>query len=443
MNYSADQANGEHHGVFERFLHWEAAGSIVLLASAVLALVWANSPWAESYEKLTHTYLGVSLGEHSLQMSLKHWVNDLLMVVFFFVVGLEIKREMVLGELSSLRKASLPIMAAIGGMLVPAGIYLMLNLGGPGQNGWGIPMATDIAFALGILALFGTRAPLGLKVFLTALAIADDMGAVLVIALFYTEEVRLLPLLIAASCLVLISLAAQARVRRVGLYAALILVVWLGVFASGVHATIAGILLALVVPVRAQIDPKGFFETAKRSLTTLQSSEVTKDSMVDDDEQFTALADLHDASSGMMPPGIVLERYLHIGQAFVILPLFAFFNAGVSIGGDFLDILTNPVSLGVILGLILGKQIGVLLFSWLAIKSGKATLPAGVNWAQLWGVSCLAGIGFTMSIFIDELAFNDPQIIDEAKIGVLAASLIAGLLGYIILKMVLPKQESS
>ena len=193
--------------VFQRFLHWEAAGSIVLLASAVIALVWANSPWAESYDKLTHTYLGFSIGEDTFKLSLKHWVNDLLMVVFFFVVGLEIKREMLLGELSSFRKAALPVMAAVGGMLVPAGIYLMFNAGGPGQNGWGIPMATDIAFALGILALFGTRAPLGLKVFLTALAIADDMGAVLVIALFYTEEVRLLPLLIAAGCLVLISLA--------------------------------------------------------------------------------------------------------------------------------------------------------------------------------------------------------------------------------------------
>lgn len=441
MSHSSSKGNEKEHGIFERFLHWEAAGSIVLLACAVAALVWANSPWAESYEKLTHTYLGVSLGDHALKMSLKHWVNDLLMVVFFFVVGLEIKREMVLGELSSLQKASLPVMAAIGGMLVPAGIYLILNLGGPGQNGWGIPMATDIAFALGILALFGTRAPLGLKVFLTALAIADDMGAVMVIALFYTEEVRLLPLVIAAGCLVLISLAAQARIRRVGLYAALILVVWLGVFASGVHATIAGILLALVVPVRAQIDPKGFFETAKRSLSTLQSSELTKDSMVDDDEQFTALTDLHDVSGGMMPPGVVLERYLHIGQAFVILPLFAFFNAGVPIGGDFLDILTNPVSLGVILGLVLGKQIGVLLFSWLAIKSGRAALPEGVKWAQLWGVSCLAGIGFTMSIFIDELAFSDPVIIDEAKVGVLVASLIAGTLGYIVLRMALPKKD--
>ena len=383
------------------------------------------------------------MGEHSLEMSLKHWVNDLLMVVFFFVVGLEIKREMVLGQLSSFSKAILPVMAAVGGMLVPAGIYLMFNAGGPGQNGWGIPMATDIAFALGILALFGTRAPLGLKVFLTALAIADDMGAVLVIALFYTEEVRLLPLLIAAGCLVLISLAAQARMRRVGLFAVLIVVVWLGVFASGVHATIAGILLALVVPVRAQIDPKGFFETAKRSLATLEASEVTKDSMVDDDEQFTALADLSDATAGMLPPGVVLERYLHIGQAFVILPLFAFFNAGVNIGGDLFAILTSPISLGVIFGLVLGKQIGVMLFSWLVIKSGKATLPTGVTWAQIWGVSCLAGIGFTMSIFVDELAFNDPAIIDEAKVGILAASLIAGVIGYIVLRMALPRKAST
>ena len=373
-------------------------------------------------------------------MSLKHWVNDLLMVVFFFVVGLEIKREMLLGELSSLRKAILPVMAAVGGMVVPAGLYLVFNAGGPGQNGWGIPMATDIAFALGILALFGSRAPLGLKVFLTALAIADDLGAVLVIALFYTEEVRLMPLAFAIGALALISLAAQARVRRVGLFALLILVVWLGVFASGVHATIAGVLLAMVVPVRAQIDPKGFFETARKSLTTLEASEVTQDSMVDDDEQFTALADLSDATSGMLPPGVILERYLHIGQAFFILPLFAFFNAGVSIGGDLLDILTNPVSLGIIIGLVFGKQIGILFFSWAAVKSGRANLPAGVTWAQIWGASCLAGIGFTMSIFIDELAFKDPAIIDEAKVGVLMASLIAGVLGYTVLRMVLPKK---
>ena len=433
-------SGSKNDSIFQRFLHWEAAGSLVLLACAILALVWANSPWAESYQELTHTYLGFSLGEHSFKLSLKHWVNDLLMVVFFFVVGLEIKRELVLGELSSFSKAILPVMAAVGGMVIPASIYLMFNAGGPGQNGWGIPMATDIAFALGILALFGTRAPLGLKVFLTALAIADDLGAVLVIAFFYTEEVRLLPLLIAAGGLVVMSLAAQARVRRVGLYVMLILIVWLGVFASGVHATIAGILLALVIPVRARIDPADFFETAKRSMATLTASEVTQDSMVDDDEQFTALADLSAAASDMTPPGLVLERYLHIGQAFIILPLFAFFNAGVKIGGDVFDILSSPVSLGVILGLVMGKQIGVLLFSWLTIKSGKAALPAGVTWAQLWGVSCLAGIGFTMSIFVGELAFKDQAIIDEAKVGVLAASLIAGILGYVILKIVLPKQ---
>jgi NhaA family Na+:H+ antiporter len=426
--------------VFQRFLHWEAAGSVVLLACAVVALVWANSPWAESYHDLTHTYLGISLGDDTFKLSLKHWVNDLLMVVFFFVVGLEIKREMLLGELSSLRKAILPVMAALGGMLVPAGLYLAFNAGGPGQNGWGIPMATDIAFALGILALFGARAPLGLKVFLTALAIADDLGAVMVIALFYTEEVRLIPLAFAVGALVMISLAAQARVKRVGLYTALILVVWFGVFASGVHATIAGVLLAIVVPIRAQIDPQGFFETARRSLTTLEASQVTQDSMVDDDEQFTALADLSDATAGMLPPGVVLERYLHIGQAFLILPLFAFFNAGVTLGGDLLDILTNPVSLGIIIGLVFGKQIGILLFSWAAIRSGRASLPVGVTWAQLWGASCLAGIGFTMSIFIDELAFKDPAIIDEAKVGVLMASLIAGALGYTVLKMTLPRK---
>ena len=441
MSQSEQSSGKSNHGFFQRFLHSEVAGSVVLLACTILALIWANSPAAESYEELTHTYVGISWGDHGFKLSLQHWINDLLMAVFFFVVGLEIKREMVLGELSSFRQAILPVTAAIGGMVVPAAIYLMFNASGDGQSGWGIPMATDIAFALGILAIFGKRVPLGLKVFLTALAIADDMGAVLVIALFYTEKVNLSALVVAAVFLFLLFAASKANVRRVGVYVFLLLGVWLAVFASGVHATVAGILVAMVIPVRARLDPHQFVEMLETSWRKLEKSTLTQESMVSNAEQYEALRTIDLAATDMLPPGLVLERYLHLGQAFLILPLFAFFNAGVRISGDIFETLANPVSLGIVLGLVLGKQIGVFLFSWLAIKSGRAALPAGVTWGQIWGASCLAGVGFTMSLFISELAFKDPEIISEAKIGILAASLVAGILGYLVLTRALPKRE--
>jgi NhaA family Na+:H+ antiporter len=440
MSASEPSAGKQKHGIFQRFLHSQVAGSVVLLACTILALIWANSPAGDSYRELTHTYVGVSFGEHSFKLSLQHWINDLLMAVFFFVVGLEIKREMVLGELSSFRKAILPVTAAVGGMVVPAAIYLMFNIGGKGGAGWGIPMATDIAFALGILAIFGKRVPLGLKVFLTALAIADDMGAVLVIALFYTEQVSLKALIVAGVFLLLLLVASRANVRRVGVWAFLLIGVWLAVFASGVHATVAGILVAMVVPVRARMDPHKFVETVEANWRKLDMSKLTQESMVSNNDQYEALRTIDLAATDMLPPGLVLERYLHVGQAFLILPLFAFFNAGVKIGGDYLELLSNPISLGIILGLVLGKQIGVFLFSWLAIKTGRAALPTGVSWGQMWGVSCLAGVGFTMSLFISELAFEDPELVSEAKIGILMASLIAGVLGYLVLTRALPRR---
>jgi NhaA family Na+:H+ antiporter len=442
MSQGEQSAGGTNHGFFQRFLHSEVAGSVVLLACTILALIWANSPAADSYRQLTQTYVGISWGDHGFKLSLQHWINDLLMAVFFFVVGLEIKREMVLGELSSFKQAILPVAAAIGGMLVPAAIYLMFNVGGDGEAGWGIPMATDIAFALGILAIFGKRVPLGLKIFLTALAIADDMGAVLVIALFYTEKVNLTALIVAAVFLFLLLAASRANVRRVGVYVFLLLGVWLAVFASGVHATVAGILVAMVVPVRARLDPHKFVEMLETSWRKLENSTLTQESMVSNSEQYEALRTIDLAATDMLPPGLVLERYLHQGQAFLILPLFAFFNAGVTISGDIFETLANPVSLGIVLGLVLGKQIGVFLFSWLAIKTGRAALPAGVTWGQIWGASCLAGVGFTMSLFISELAFKDPEIVSEAKIGILAASLVAGIMGYLVLTRALPKRKT-
>jgi NhaA family Na+:H+ antiporter len=409
------------------------------MACTIAALVWANSPWSQSYFDFTHIEVGFSWGGVSLNLSLQHWINDALMAIFFFVVGLEVKREIGIGQLSTLRMAALPVSAAVGGMVIPAGFYFAINAGGPGVHGWGIPMATDIAFALGILALFGSRAPIGLKVFLTALAIADDIGAVLVIAIFYTSSLKLGALVVAAIFMLLIAGARTIGIRRSGIYLLLATGVWLSVLVSGIHATVAGILVAMLVPIRAKIDPGNFMERARNRIAELDSADLTHDSMVSDKEQLHALYELHAATGDMIPPGIALEHRLHPVQSFLILPLFALFNAGVYLGGDALSRVTDPIGVGIFFGLFLGKQIGVVGFSWIAIKTGLADLPDGVNWNQIWGASCLAGVGFTMSLFITELAFDDSVQIATAKLGILEASLIAGILGYWILSRSLPK----
>jgi NhaA family Na+:H+ antiporter len=425
--------------MFNRFFRSEVSGSVVLMACTIVALAWANSPWSQSYADFTHIEVGVSWGGASLDMSLQHWINDALMAIFFFVVGLEVKREILIGQLSTLRKAALPVSAAVGGMLVPAGVYFAMNAGEPGAQGWGIPMATDIAFALGLLALFGSRAPIGLKVFLTALAIADDIGAVLVIAFFYTGSLKFGALAIAGVFMLLIAGARAVGIRRSEIYLVLAIGVWLSVLTSGIHATVAGILIAMLVPIRAKIEPEEFMERAKERLAELESTTLTRDSMVSDNAQLHVLDDIHETSGDMIPPGIALEHRLHPVQSFLILPLFALFNAGVYLGGDALGQTMDPIALGIIFGLFLGKQIGVLGFSWISIKVGLADLPDGVNWLHIWGASCLAGVGFTMSLFIAELAFDDPSQLGVAKLGILEASLIAGVLGYWILSRSLPK----
>jgi NhaA family Na+:H+ antiporter len=421
-------------GMFERFVHSEASGSVVLLLATLAALVWANSPAAESYFALARTRIGVSWGESTFALSLQHWVNDALMAVFFFVVGLEIKREVVVGQLSSLRRAVLPGMAAVGGMLVPAALYAFLNAGGEGIRGWGVPMATDIAFALGVLALLGKRVPLGLKVFLTALAIADDLGAVLVIALFYTAGIRGSALALAAVFLGLLFLANLLRVRRPEVYVVLALGVWVGVLASGVHATVAGILVALLVPVRARRDPEALLATAEARVAELREAGLTSESMLARRSQLDAIVDLHEAAGDMRPPGLNLEEELHPIVAFLILPLFAFFNAGVALGGEG-RALAGDVGLGIVLGLVVGKQLGITLFGWIAVKAGWAALPDGVTWGQIYGGACLAGIGFTMSLFVSELAFGPGALLDEAKLGVLLASLVSAVWGFVFLRM--------
>jgi NhaA family Na+:H+ antiporter len=304
-------------------------------------------------------------------------------------------------------------------------------------------MATDIAFALGVLALLGPRVPMGLKVFLTALAIADDLGAVLVIALFYTEQIRENALAVAAILLVLIAVAIRRDVRQPILYAILLLGVWLAVFTSGVHSTVAGILVAMLVPVRPRLTAADFLARASGALDVLRASELTRDSVLGNESQLDALVTLDDAATDMRPPGLTLERFLHPLQAFLILPLFAFFNAGVSLGGRGAALLSEPVTLGVVVGLVAGKLIGVVLLSWLAVRTGYARLPEGITWPQIAGVGLLAGVGFTMSLFVSELAFGAGALLDAAKVGILVASVIAGASGYLLLRAVLPATTGS
>jgi NhaA family Na+:H+ antiporter len=433
-----DQKSG-FRGYFEWFVHSEVTGSILLLACTVAALVWANSPWAGTYNDLLHTYIGISWGDAAFKLSLHHWINDGLMVIFFFVVGLEVKRELVVGELSSFRKASLPVAAAIGGMVVPAVLFVVFNTGGDGARGWGIPMATDIAFALGVLAIFGTRAPLALKVFLTALAIADDLGAVAVIAIFYTDTIDFTALIVAGIFLVILYVAIRAGVRFIGVLLPLIVGVWVAVFASGVHATVAGIFVALLIPVRPRLMVQEFMTGAEDFLHGLSQTDPSEDLVTPDKYQLNAVEHLREGASDILPTGLVLENIFHPVQVWFILPLFALANAGVAIGGNVMTVLADPLSLGIIVGLVVGKPLGISLFSWLAVKSGSGALPEGVTWLQVAGAGCLAGIGFTMSLFITDLAFDNEMLITTAKVGILAASLTSGVFGYILLAKSLPK----
>ena len=355
------QANETHSGLFERFLRSQVSGSVVLLACTLIALVWANSPWSDTYAHILHTKIGISWGSATYALSVHHWINDGLMVIFFFVVGLEIKRELLVGRLSSMKKAVLPVMAAAGGMVCPAIIYAVLNAGGEGARGWGVPMATDIAFALGVLAVLGKRVPTSLKVFLTAAAIADDLGAVVVIALFYTETIRLAWLFLALALLAVLYFAASVlRIRRLGILLSLIVGVWIAVFASGIHATVAGILVALLVPVKPTAEPGRLLDFVQDRIRWLTGNKVTTQSMVFDHEQLEAVVEVEEAARRMQPAGLRLEHYWHPVQAFLILPLFALANAGVRLDQGLLQAVASPVGLGVVLGLFVGKQVGII-----------------------------------------------------------------------------------
>jgi NhaA family Na+:H+ antiporter len=419
---------------FQEFVKAEASSGILLILATALALIWANSPWSNTYSEVWQTKLTVGLGSFELSKPLLLWINDGLMAVFFFVVGLEIKREILVGELASARKAALPVAAALGGMLAPAIIYALFNIGETSVRGWGIPMATDIAFALGILSLLGKRAPLSLKVFLTAVAIVDDIGAVLVIALFYTAQIAWNSLFIAAFFLLLLILANRLGVRRPLVYAVLGFGLWVAFLKSGVHATVAGVLLAIAIPARTRINADEFIKKGQMYLTKFERAGVCGKNILTNRRQHGALQALETACQHAETPLQRMEHTLQNWVAYAIMPIFALANAGVTFEGDIGAALTHPVTMGVFVGLIIGKQLGILLATWLAVKSNIADRPQGVSWRQIYGASWLAGVGFTMALFIGSLAFGDSQFLGMAKIGILGASLLAGFVGWSILR---------
>ena len=406
----------------------------MLLVCTAVALIWANSAWRESYHHLWETRFALHAAGRALDLTLHHWINDGLMAVFFFVVGLEIKREMLVGELSSARQAALPVAGALGGMIVPALLYAALNVGGEGSAGWGIPMATDIAFALGVLALLGPRVPVALKVFLAALAIADDIGAVLVIAVFYTSEISWTSLGAGGVVLVVLIAMNVLGVRRSGAYVALGLLFWLAFIYSGVHATVAGVLLAMTIPARTRIHEEEFLHRARSAIDEFEASCQPGETVLTNRGQQEAIEALERASEEAQSPLLTMEHRLHGVVAFVIMPLFALANAGVELGADMFGSLSLSVTVGIVLGLVLGKPIGITLFAWLAVRMGVAALPEHATWRTLHGVSWLGGIGFTMSLFIANLAFGEASLLNSAKVGILAASSIAGVAGWLMLR---------
>lgn len=420
--------------LFQEFFHTAAAGGILLLAAAVIALVWANSPWADVYSDLWATQVTVGANEFGLTKSLHHWINDGLMAVFFFVVGLEIKRELLVGELASPRRAALPAAAALGGAVIPALIYTAFNFGTEGASGWGIPMATDIAFALGILALLGDRVPTALKVFLTALAIVDDLMAVLVIALFYTAEIAWSSLGVAALFLIALIAVNRLHIRQPLVYVLLGIGLWVATLQSGIHATVAGVLLAMTIPTRTWMDQDEFVEKGRELLDGFERAGGHGGTILTNGAQQSAVVALESACVRVTAPLQRIEHALHPWVIFGVMPLFALANAGVVLDRDIASAFGDQVTLGVILGLVLGKQIGVTLFAWLATRLGLASLPAEISWRQVYGAGWIAGIGFTMSLFIADLAFEDVSLLASAKVGILAASVIAGTVGFLLLR---------
>lgn len=426
----------------QEFLQTETAGGVVLLAAAIAALVWINAPFGETYHDFWGRRVILDFGALTLDLSIEQWVNDGLMAVFFFVVGLEIKRELLKGELSEPRKAMLPVAAALGGMVVPALIFLAFNAGGAGARGWGIPMATDIAFAVGVLSLLGNRVPLSLKIFLLALAIVDDLGAIVVIAVFYTDNLSFEWLPVAAAAFGAIYVMGRIGVKDVVVYVVAGGIAWLAVYESGIHATVAGVMLGLLTPIEPHFGRRELERSALDLIVDYREglAEGTRDGAEIANSSLRDLEELTRESQSVLDR---VEHALHPWTSYVIIPIFALANAGVELnGGALRDATSSPIALGVAFGLMLGKPVGITLFAFAAVRVGVASLPDGVGWTKMVAVSMIAGIGFTVSLFVSALAFKDATLIDEAKIGILAGSAIIGIIGLVVLRSLLASNEA-
>ncbi len=420
----------------QRVLAHEAAGGLVMLAAAVVALVWANSPWSASYFDLWETPLRIELGELILldHLSLQTWVNDALMTLFFLLVGVEIKREAVHGELRDMRSVALPVLAALGGMVVPAVIYTLFNAGGTGSEGWGIPMATDIAFAVGVVSLLGRRVPTAGKVFLLTLAVADDIGAIAVIAVFYTSDLALGWLLVAVVGLGVIFALRRGDVQSLAPYLAVGAFVWLALLESGVHATLVGVALGLLTPAWPLLSPRRFPTMSRKLANQIERAYYDRVlTQAEFEENEHTINEIKRLSVYSTSPLARLERALSPWVAYLVVPVFALANAGVPLtSGALAGLGSNPVTLGVALGLVAGKAIGVFGASALAIKLGLARLPAETSWRHMIGLAMVAGVGFTVALFVTSISLTDPASVDSAKVGILAGSLVSGLLGYLL-----------
>lgn len=426
----------------EHFIHAQTTTGLVLMCMTVLALILANSPLADAYAHFFHMKIDLNIGEWKLSHTLHHWINDGLMAIFFFIIGLEIKREILAGELSNIKVAILPILSAIGGMLIPALIYLSINYGGEGAKGWGIPMATDIAFAISALVLLGNRVSQPLVTFLIALAIVDDLGAVIVIAVFYTEQIQYAPLMLSGITFLIMVAFNRSGIHAVLPYFIVGMFLWFFMLESGVHATIAGVIAALTIPSKPKRAPVEFARHTRNLLDEYENYPVTTDHVMHE-KQKAILQNIKDRIDNTGTPASRLEHGLHLPVALIVIPLFALANAGIAI--DFSSIgetILEPVSLGIVAGLVLGKVIGIAGVAWLAIKLGIAKLPENSSMSQIFGVAFLGGIGFTMSIFVADLAFiGDAALVFQAKVGILAASLFAGLFGFFWLRNVAKKPQ--
>jgi NhaA family Na+:H+ antiporter len=419
---------------FRRFILLESFSGILLIASMAGAVALANSPWSHGYFRLLEQKIGIQAGAFVVSKSVLHWVNDGLMTIFFFVVGLEIKREMVAGELASPRKAALPIVAALGGMAVPALIFTAINLGHSSLKGWGIPMATDIAFALGILTLIGSKAPVSLKIFLSALAIIDDLGSVLVIAVFYTSHISVTGLVYALLIFAALILIGRLGVRSPWAYLLLGIPLWFFLLHSGVHGTIAGVLVAWTIPSISPLSETGFASLTRRIVDRFAAASYKEETPILNQERLDAIEELEEACRKVEPPLQRLERHLHPWTSYLILPLFALANAGVRIDANLLRSFSQPVSYGILCGLVLGKPLGIFLASWVAVRLDIGALPDQCSFRQILGAGMLGGIGFTMSIFIAGLAFGQNEMLATSKLSIFAASFLSGLLGWLFLK---------